>query len=151
MRGCQLHDDELHDDIRSIGDGTVWNCQSAFEHRHRTTCNRHVRTKLFYRQVDQPLGAPLIIQLGLALIGMAALVGMLGMSVGHFWLALVLLGVGWNFGFLGASALVLTCHTSEDGPRVRRSTTSLNSALWFSVHFYLADCSTPMAGRPSPV
>lgn len=64
-------------------------------------------------------GAPLIIQLGLALIGMAALVGMLGMSVSHFWLALVLLGVGWNFGFLGASALVLTCHTSEDGPRVQ--------------------------------
>lgn len=64
-------------------------------------------------------GAQLIVQFGLALIGMAAVVGMLGMSVSHFWLALVLLGVGWNFGFLGASAMVLTCHAPEDGPRVQ--------------------------------
>ncbi|MGH8330479.1 MAG: MFS transporter, partial [Pseudomonas sp.] len=64
-------------------------------------------------------GAPLIIQCGLLLIGMAALVGMTGMSINHFWLALVLLGIGWNFGFLGASALVLSCHAPEDGPRVQ--------------------------------
>ncbi|TNB81496.1 MFS transporter [Pseudomonas sp. Fig-3] len=64
-------------------------------------------------------GAPFIIQCGLVLIGAAALAGMAGMSIGHFWLALVLLGIGWNFGFLGASALVLTCHAREDGPRVQ--------------------------------
>ena len=64
-------------------------------------------------------GAPLIIQCGLLLIGLAALVGMMGMSTEHFWLALVLLGVGWNFGFLGASALVLTCHQPEEGQRVQ--------------------------------
>lgn len=64
-------------------------------------------------------GAPLIIQCGLLLIGLAALVGMSGMSIGHFWLALVLLGIGWNFGFLGASALVLTCHAPEEGAKVQ--------------------------------
>ncbi|MDZ5111287.1 MFS transporter [Pseudomonas putida] len=64
-------------------------------------------------------GAPMIIQCGLLLTGLAALVGMTGMSIGHFWLALVLLGVGWNFGFLGASALVLTCHAPEEGTRVQ--------------------------------
>lgn len=64
-------------------------------------------------------GAALIIQCGLLLIGLAALVGLAGMSIGHFWLALVLLGVGWNFGFLGASALVLTCHTPQEGPRIQ--------------------------------
>lgn len=64
-------------------------------------------------------GAPRMIQCGLVLIGLAALVGMSGMAIGNFWLALVLLGVGWNFGFLGASALVLTCHTPEDGPKVQ--------------------------------
>ncbi len=64
-------------------------------------------------------GAPIIIQCGLVLTGLAAVVGMTGMSISHFWLALVLLGVGWNFGFLGASALVLTCHTPEDGPRIQ--------------------------------
>ncbi len=60
-----------------------------------------------------------IILLGLVLIGLAALTGMLGLDVHHFWIALVLLGVGWNFGFLGASALVMTCHAPEEGPRVQ--------------------------------
>jgi cyanate permease len=64
-------------------------------------------------------GTPAIIQCGLILIGLAAVVGMSGMSISHFWLALVLLGVGWNFSFLGASALVLTCHTPQDGPRIQ--------------------------------
>ncbi|WP_462402989.1 MFS transporter [Pseudomonas sp. Marseille-QA0332] len=64
-------------------------------------------------------GAPFIVQCGLVLIILAAATGMAGMSITHFWLALILLGVGWNFGFLGASALVLTCHAPEDGPRVQ--------------------------------
>lgn len=64
-------------------------------------------------------GAPNVALTGLALIALAAITGMMGMTVNHFWGALVLLGVGWNFGFLGASALVLTCHAPEDGPRVQ--------------------------------
>ncbi len=64
-------------------------------------------------------GTSRVIFAGLFLTGAAAAVGMSGMSVSHFWVALVLLGVGWNFGFLGASALVLTCHTPEEGPRVQ--------------------------------
>ncbi len=64
-------------------------------------------------------GTGRIIIVGLLLIAAAALVGLQGMSVPHFWAALVLLGVGWNLSFLGASALVLTCHTPEQGPRVQ--------------------------------
>ncbi|HGM8359632.1 MFS transporter [Pseudomonas aeruginosa] len=64
-------------------------------------------------------GQPKVIVLGLLLIGFAAITGMHGMSVGHFWTALVLLGVGWNFSFLGASSMVLTCHASEEGPRAQ--------------------------------
>ncbi|MDR3095590.1 MAG: MFS transporter [Paraburkholderia sp.] len=56
---------------------------------------------------------------GLGLIALAALVGLSGMTVNHFWLGLTLLGAGWNFGFLGASAQVLACHTPEEGPRVQ--------------------------------
>ena len=44
---------------------------------------------------------------------------MSGQTVAHFWWALALLGVGWNFGFLGASAMVLQCHTPQEGPRVQ--------------------------------
>lgn len=60
-----------------------------------------------------------IVLAGLALTAAAALVGMSGQTVAHFWWALALLGVGWNFGFLGASAMVLQCHTPEEGPRVQ--------------------------------
>lgn len=55
-------------------------------------------------------GAGRVATVGLALTGMSAAVGLGGMDVAHFWATLILLGVGWNFGFLGASALVLECH-----------------------------------------
>lgn len=64
-------------------------------------------------------GAPRVSLAGLALIALAATTGMTGVSVNHFWVALLLLGLGWNFGFLGASATVLTCHTPAEGPRVQ--------------------------------
>jgi predicted MFS family arabinose efflux permease len=64
-------------------------------------------------------GAPAVILAGLAGIALAAVAGMSGLTVPHFWGSLVLLGVGWNFGFLGASALVLTCHSPDEGPRVQ--------------------------------
>jgi predicted MFS family arabinose efflux permease len=41
------------------------------------------------------------------------------------WLTLILLGLGWNFGFVGASALVLECHRPEERTRVQ----SLNDFL----------------------
>jgi MFS family permease len=40
-----------------------------------------------------------------------------------------LLGLGWNFGFLGASALVLECHRPEERTRVQ----SLNDFLVFGM------------------
>jgi len=64
-------------------------------------------------------GAPGVVAVGFALIGAAAAVGLLGQDAPHFWLALILLGVGWNFGFVGASALVLECHRPEEKTRVQ--------------------------------
>ncbi len=72
-------------------------------------------------------GAPTIVAVGLALIGGAAALGLAGVDVAHFWGALVLLGVGWNFGFIGASTLVLDCHRPEERTRVQ----SLNDFLVF--------------------
>jgi predicted MFS family arabinose efflux permease len=65
------------------------------------------------------LGAPVVSLAGLVLIALAAITGMAGLSVNHFWIALMLLGLGWNFGFLGASAMVMACHTPAEGPRVQ--------------------------------
>lgn len=72
-------------------------------------------------------GAGRIVALGLALIGVSAAVGLTGIDIAHFWATLILLGVGWNFGFIGASALVLECHRPEEKTRVQ----SLNDFVVF--------------------
>lgn len=72
-------------------------------------------------------GAGRIVAIGLLLSGMSAAAGLTGATVAHFWLTLVLLGIGWNFGFIGASALVLECHRPEEKTRVQ----SLNDFIIF--------------------
>lgn len=56
---------------------------------------------------------------GLLLTALAAIVGLSGLSVAHFWIALVLLGIGWNFGFIGATALVTDCYRPEERVKVQ--------------------------------
>ncbi|CAO3406159.1 MFS transporter [Azospirillum largimobile] len=72
-------------------------------------------------------GAPRMVAAGLTLIAAASAVGLAGQDVAHFWVSLILLGVGWNFGFLGASALVMECHRPEEKTRVQ----SLNDFIVF--------------------
>ncbi|MBK3735937.1 MFS transporter [Azospirillum brasilense] len=72
-------------------------------------------------------GASRIVFAGLGLIAASAVVGLGGVDVTHFWVSLILLGVGWNFGFLGASALVLECHRPEEKTQVQ----SLNDFIVF--------------------
>lgn len=64
-------------------------------------------------------GAPTIVALGLALEAVAAVIGLSGLTAMHFWATLVMLGIGWNFGFVGASALVLETHTSAERNKVQ--------------------------------
>lgn len=64
-------------------------------------------------------GAGRVVTTGLVLTGLSAAVGLAGIDVAHFWITLILLGLGWNFGFIGASALVLECHRPEEGTRVQ--------------------------------
>lgn len=56
---------------------------------------------------------------GLLLTALAAVVGLTGLSVAHFWIVLILLGVGWNFGFIGATALVTDCYRPEERVKVQ--------------------------------
>lgn len=74
-------------------------------------------------------GAARMSALGLVLTAISAAVGLGGLDVAHFWWMLILLGIGWNFGFLGASAWVLECHRPEEKNRVQ----SLNDFLIFGV------------------
>ncbi len=72
-------------------------------------------------------GASKVVATGLLLTAASSAVGLLGIEVAHFWATLILLGVGWNFGFVGASAMVLECHRPEEKARVQ----SLNDFVVF--------------------
>ena len=72
-------------------------------------------------------GAPRIVAVGLALTATSIAIGLLGIDVLHFWLTLILLGLGWNFGFVGASTLVLEAQRPEERTRVQ----SLNDFFVF--------------------
>ena len=73
------------------------------------------------------LGLRTIMASGLSLILAAALVGFLGIGLWNFWVALMLLGVGWNFAFIGATTLITECH----GPRERNKVQAFNDFLIF--------------------
>jgi len=64
-------------------------------------------------------GAVQVVAAGLTLTGLSVAVGLAGIDVSHFWVSLIFLGIGWNFGFVGASALVLECHRPEEATRVQ--------------------------------
>jgi MFS family permease len=64
-------------------------------------------------------GAPVIVALGLSLEAVAATIGLSGTTAMHFWATLMMLGVGWNFGFVGASALVLETHLPQERNKVQ--------------------------------
>ncbi|MGF1620599.1 MAG: MFS transporter [Rhodomicrobiaceae bacterium] len=64
-------------------------------------------------------GKERIAALGLCLIASSAVIALSGLAVWHFWVSLILLGVGWNFGFIGATAMVTDCHTAEERAKVQ--------------------------------
>ncbi|WP_062762719.1 MFS transporter [Falsirhodobacter sp. alg1] len=43
---------------------------------------------------------------GMALIAISSVVALSGQQIGNFWIMLALLGIGWNFGFTGASVMI---------------------------------------------
>jgi len=67
-----------------------------------------------------------------------------GLDVPHFWAALVLLGVGWNFMFIGGTTLLTDCHTPAERAKTQGANdlaifitmagTSLSSGLLFTLH-----------------
>jgi MFS family permease len=57
--------------------------------------------------------------LGLALLIVAAGIGIAGISLWHFWIGLALLGVGWNFAFIGATTMVTQCHRPIERNKVQ--------------------------------
>ncbi|MBS1303703.1 MFS transporter [Loktanella sp. SALINAS62] len=74
-------------------------------------------------------GAERIIGTGLALLGVAGIVALSGVELGNFYVALVLLGLGWNFGFIGATTMLASSHSPAERGRVQ----GLNDMIVFGM------------------
>lgn len=83
----------------------------------------------FTGQLIRRFGLLPILLLG-GLLGLASIfINLTGTSVNHFWLALLLLGLSWNFLFIGATTLLTEVYT----PAERFKTQALNDFLVFSM------------------
>lgn len=74
-------------------------------------------------------GTHRVVAAGLMLLIGCALVALAGTSVAHFWLALVLLGIGWNFGFIGGTAMLTETYRADE----KESVQAVNDFLIFGV------------------
>ena len=59
-------------------------------------------------------GTTRIVAAGLFILACAGAVALQGVNVENFFLALILLGVGWNFGFIGATTMLASAHNPEE-------------------------------------
>jgi MFS family permease len=64
-------------------------------------------------------GVERIMGLGLIILAAAGLVALSGMQITNFFLSLILLGLGWNFGFIGATTLLTGAHAPNERGRVQ--------------------------------
>ncbi len=64
-------------------------------------------------------GAARVAVVGLILEAVAAVIGLSGITAMHFWAGLFVVGIGWNFSFVGASALIVATHRPQEGKKVQ--------------------------------
>jgi MFS family permease len=64
-------------------------------------------------------GARPIVMAGLVILAGAGLVGLSGVDLADFYLTLILLGLGWNFGYIGATSMLTSAHSASERGRVQ--------------------------------
>ncbi len=64
-------------------------------------------------------GKERITAIGMVILASCGIVALMGIELAHFWVALILLGLGWNFGFIGATAMVTDCYRPEEANKVQ--------------------------------
>jgi MFS family permease len=65
------------------------------------------------------LGVERVIAIGLMILAGSGAVAMAGVELENFFLALILLGVGWNFGFIGATTMLASAQRPEERGRLQ--------------------------------
>ena len=72
-------------------------------------------------------GVERIIGAGLLFLISAGTIALYGVELGNFFVALILLGLGWNFGFIGATTMLTNAHE----PHERGQAQGMNDVLVF--------------------
>jgi MFS family permease len=72
-------------------------------------------------------GVEKVIAAGLIILAGAGAVALQGVDLENFFIALILLGVGWNFGFIGATSMLAGAHEPHERGRMQ----GLNDLLVF--------------------
>lgn len=72
-------------------------------------------------------GVEKIMATGLLILAGAGAVALSGVELEHFFVALILLGLGWNFGFIGATTMLAGAHEPHERGRMQ----GLNDLLVF--------------------
>ncbi|GAA6207323.1 MFS transporter [Cognatishimia sp. WU-CL00825] len=72
-------------------------------------------------------GVEKIVAIGLVILAAAGAVALMGVTLPNFFAALILLGIGWNFGFIGATAMLAEAHA----PHERGKMQGLNDLIVF--------------------
>lgn len=72
-------------------------------------------------------GVEKIVAIGLVILAGAGAVALQGVELENFFVALILLGVGWNFGFIGATTMLAGAHEPEERGKMQ----GLNDLLVF--------------------
>jgi predicted MFS family arabinose efflux permease len=60
-----------------------------------------------------------VIVAGLLLLALCGVIALAGVELHHFYLALIALGLGWNFSYIGATSLLATTHTRVEQAKVQ--------------------------------
>ena len=72
-------------------------------------------------------GVEKIIATGLVILAAAGAVAMSGVELEQFFIALILLGIGWNFGFIGGTTMLARSHSVAERGRMQ----GMNDAIVF--------------------
>lgn len=88
------------------------------------------------------LGERVVVATGLVILASGGAVALTGVALDRFYLALILLGVGWNFGFIGATAMLTAAHRPEERGRVQ----GINDAVVFGGVFVASLSSGGLMG-----
>ena len=64
-------------------------------------------------------GEELIVGIGLFFLAFAGLVALTGVQLENFFIALIFIGLGWNFGFIGATTMLTNSHSESERGRMQ--------------------------------